>query len=368
MKLLFLAESRSVHSERWIRYFAERGHEIDWISLSASEVVAGFPNTRFHAVTSGPAPVRALSAARLARRLIREHQIDLVHAHYAGTYGVIGALIRMNPLVLTAWGSDVLGAGQTAVYGPLVRFALRSADLVTCDAEHLRDAIGRLGVSADRVHIVYFGTDTQWNHPNRADASLRASFGDGDGPVVISARTLHPLYDVGTLIRAVPLVLASRPDTRFVIAGDGPDRTDLEGLVSSLGVARAVRFLGALPSARIAEHLATADVYVSTSTSDGGLAATTAEAMACSTPVVITDFGQNRSWVEDGRSGRLFPIGDHVALAAALIPLLQDPEARRALGQAGREVIRARNDYHREMARVEALYDSLVRGVVPAPA
>lgn len=368
MRILFLAESLSIHSERWIRFFAERGHEIDWISLSPSDTAPAFPNTRFHPIVRGPAVWRAITAARLARRIVRERRIDLVHAHYAGTYGVIGAMTRFHPLVLTAWGSDILEAGRTALYGPLVRFALRAADAITCDAEHLRDAMHDLGVPRDRVRIIYFGTDTEWNHPGRARPERRADFGAGDGPVVISARNMHPVYDIGTLIRAVPLVLAAQPDTRFAIAGDGPERPALEELARSLGVERSVRFLGPLPASLIAEHLASADVYVSTSTSDGGLAATTAEAMACGTPVVITDFGQNRVWVDDGRSGRLFPVRDHAALAAELLPLLRDPQARRALGQAGRDVIRTRNDYHREMARVEALYVSLVRGkAAPRP-
>jgi L-malate glycosyltransferase len=359
-RLLFLAEGISIHSVRWIRYFAQAGWSVDWISLTPVPVGTDLGGARFHLVPSrGGAAWRAWQAVRMARAIIRDRRPDVLHSHYAGTYGVIGALCRFHPFVVTGWGSDVLLAPNSPWKKVLVQHVLRSADLITCDAGHMQQAIVTLGADPSRVRIVYFGTDTALFHPDRASQDWRARFGLGSAPVVISLRTLHPVYDVESLIRAVPAVLARVPEARVVIGGDGPDRPHLESVVAALGVGHAVTFIGFVLGPDLPATLASADVYVSTSTSDGGIAATTAEAMACGVPVVITDFGENRDWVEDGVSGRIVPLRSPDKVAEAVIALLGDAAMRRELGARGRQVIDTRNNYAREMARMGALYAEL---------
>lgn len=362
MKLLYLAEGQSVHSIRWIRFFADQGHDVDWISLAPPVAGSDLGRVRFHLVPGGgPQALRILRAVALARRLIRDRGIDLLHSHYAGTYGLVGALCGFHPAVLTAWGSDVLLAGKARLTRPLVRFALAQADLLTCDAGHMVRAMVGLGVPEDRIAIIYFGTDTTRYHPGNRSTALRERLGVGASPLVVSVRTLHPNYDNERLIRAIPAVLQAVPDVRFVLGGDGPDRAPLVALASELGVSRAVSFVGQIPPADLPAYLATADIYVSTSPVDGGLSASTAEAMASATPVVVTEYGENRLWVEHGVSGLVVPMRDAPAVAEALIRLLRNPEERRRLGAAGREVIDARNNYQREMARMGEMYERLVR-------
>jgi len=101
------------------------------------------------------------------------------------------------------------------------------------------------------------------------------------------------------------------------------------------------------------------DVYVSTSLSDAGIAASTAEAMACGLPVVITDSGENARWIEPGRNGFLVPLSEPGALAEKLLRLIDDPELRSRLGAAGRATIQERNDYQVEMAKMETLYQQI---------
>jgi glycosyltransferase involved in cell wall biosynthesis len=98
---------------------------------------------------------------------------------------------------------------------------------------------------------------------------------------------------------------------------------------------------------------------VSTSLSDAGIAASTAEAMACGLPVVITDFGDNGRWVKNGEGGFLFRPGDHEALAQAIVWLLTHEGARSAFGRVNRTTIEQHNDYEKEMAKMERLYEEL---------
>ena len=107
--------------------------------------------------------------------------------------------------------------------------------------------------------------------------------------------------------------------------------------------------------------LAGMDVFVSTSTSDAGIAASTAEAMACGVPVVITDVYENGDWLDDGRAGFLFPEGDSSELAAAVIRLAEmDQAGLRQMAESARKKICEENCLNTEMRRMEKLLFQLV--------
>ena len=109
--------------------------------------------------------------------------------------GLIGILTGLRPLIITAWGSDVLIAGKSALKKPFIKLSLCSADLVTCDAEHMRQAIMKLGVHEHKIRIIYFGTDISRFCPGSKSETLRRQLGALDRPMIISLRSLEPIYD-----------------------------------------------------------------------------------------------------------------------------------------------------------------------------
>ena len=364
MKLCFLAGADSIHSVKWVKYFADRGHEVHWISL-APATEAGVNNAKFYPMgglfPGRTRPLNFLLHPIYVRRLIARIKPDVLHAHYAGVNGVVGALSGFHPFVLTAWGSDVLIAAKSRIKGPLVKFALKKADVITCDADHMRDAMIRLGVNPEKINIIYFGVDTQKFRPGASNAALRARLGIFNSPAIISLRNFEPLYDVETLINAIPQVLEEVPEAKFVIAGRGSQETELKELARSLGVSDSTRFIGWVANDELPQYLTSVDVYVSTSLSDAGLAASTAEAMACGLPVIVTDSGENSKWVEEGKSGFIVPVKDAKILAERIILLLQNSEKGARFGEEGRKVIEERDNYSKEMERMEKIYRRIIQ-------
>jgi glycosyltransferase involved in cell wall biosynthesis len=117
----------------------------------------------------------------------------------------------------------------------------------------------------------------------------------------------------------------------LLIAGDGPERKPLEKQARTLGLDR-VRFLGSLPTNKLPELYAAADIFVLPSDHEPW-GAVTCEAAACRLPLVLSDrVGAAPDVLEDGVSGHLFPAGDEEALAGALERLLEDPAKRRRMG------------------------------------
>jgi glycosyltransferase involved in cell wall biosynthesis len=242
---------------------------------------------------------------------------------------------------------------------PLVNWVFRRADLVTCDAEHMRQAMIQLGIDRDKIRIIYFGTDVEKFQPRPRREEPRRTLGATEAPLVISVRSIEPIYNVETLIRAIPLVLQSVPSAVFVIGGEGSEKEKIFRLAEELGILRQVRFVGQLPNEQLPEYLNAADLYVSTSLSDAGLAASTAEAMACGLPVIVTDSAENKLWVREGEGGFVIPVQNPQILAEKVIALLQNPSTGKQWGNFNRRVIQERNNYYVEMGKMEKLYESL---------
>jgi len=367
MKILYIAGIESIHTQRWVKYFADRQYEVHLITNMPPNA---FPitNVKQYKLKRFLPDIKLLSYILsfiinvfYIMNLIWRIKPDAIHAHYIIPFGLWGALSRYHPLVMTTWGSDVLiDPYKNLMFKMLTRYALSKADSVTCDADHVVRAIQKLKTDPGKIELIYFGTDTKRFSPDRRSNALRERLGLNDTPLIISVRNLAPIYDIGTLIRAVPLILSKVPDAKFVIAGRGPEEDSLRELVSYLGVSDHVFFIGYISQDDLPAYLASSDIYVSTALSDAGLAASTAEAMAAGLPVVITDFGDNRKWVTDGVNGFLVPLGDPDAVAKKIVYLLESKNDRMVFGQANRKVIEERNSYHREMSKVEELYQKLV--------
>lgn len=380
MKICFIRHPGSIHTKRWIEYFARKGHEMHVIYFKGDfgtglEVNKHFPelvqleNVHIHCVKGFDYRfeikfvtylLNTIMKVRNLRRKIKEIAPDIVDAHTLNYYGWLGALSGFHPFVATAWGSDVLIApAQSALLRILIKYSLRKADLITCSGENLKEEMIKLGADSEKVNLIYHGVDTRSFSPTQKDRTLRVKLNIFESPAIISVRNLKPIYDVESLVRAIPIVLGQIPEVKFIIAGDGEQRDHLEKLASSLGIAGSVRFTGWILHDELPKYLATANIYVSTSLSDS-ISVSLLEAMACELPVVVTDSGDNRNWIRDGENGFVVPVKSPDVLASKIMHLLQNENVMYRFAQANRQMIMEKANYEKEMAKMERLYKNLL--------
>jgi len=366
MKLCFLADVRSIHTRRWVEYFAKE-HEIDMITLNYTnkegiiqEEVYEKMGVRVHKV-SKTMPFLLFAPFKI-RRLIKKIKPDIVHAHYVTQYGFCGAFSGFHPLVISAWGSDVLvDPKKSKIFGFMVKFGLGGADLITCNGENLKETIMELSKDHQKIKIVYHGVDTKNFNPSKRDKAIIKSLFKDDFPTVISTRGLKPIYDVESLIKAIPLVLKQVPDAKFIVANNGSQEAHLKELAKSLDILDSIKFVGMIKHDELPKYLASSDVYVSTSLSDG-IALSTMEAMACELTPVITGVGDNKNWVRDGQNGFVVSTKDPKSLAEKIIYLLENEDVRKRFGEVSRKIIEEKGDYYREMEKMKELYEEMARG------
>jgi glycosyltransferase involved in cell wall biosynthesis len=361
--LAFIGNPASIHVQRWITFFARRGHAVALLegfgNGASAELDERIRVIRYDARGSVRLPlVSALHAGRVVRGHLRELKPDVVHAHTVQPYGRQAAVAGYHPYVVSAWGSDVL----IPISSWRARFwqqrTLSQADLVTTVSPYMREAVIRGGAIAERVVEVQHGVDTRRYLPADVPAGSLRHLGLDDRPYVFSPRAVTPLYNHETILEA----FASLGDGhQLVMTRRNADSAHVERLTAEItrrGIRDRVRTVDASDDDMVALYQG-AGVVVSAPLSDS-FPISLLEAMACGTPVVAGDLPPVRAVLEGLVPASIVPTKDAEAMATAMRRMLtMSPEERRRLGAALREMVVETADYEANMLRMEGLYREL---------
>jgi glycosyltransferase involved in cell wall biosynthesis len=276
---------------------------------------------------------RAMAAALLPRlREMRQRfRFDVIDAEFFWPDGPAAMLLAraLNvPFSIKARGADIQYWGERPGIREQILAAGQAANGLLAVSAALKQVMAGLGMPEEQIRVHYTGVELERFRPSdRAAAKARLGV---KGPLLVSAGALIPRKGQAITLRA----LEQLPDATLLLVGDGPDRGALEQQATRAGLKSRVRFLGSRPHADLPELLGAADVMVLPSSSEG-LANAWVEALACGTPIVISDVGGARELLRDERAGRIVA-REPEAIAAAVQALLgsrPDPSAVRAAAE-----------------------------------
>jgi len=361
MKICYVNKGISIHDQKFLKFLVNNeGFEVHLLSYHSGEI-ATIPGLVVHQIPL-PKTFRKLSfiaAALVTPLMIRKIKPDIVHGNYLLTYGFYSALANYHPLLQMAWGSDVLIAPKNWLYRPFIKYALKCADLVTVDCESGRNAIIELGYPAEKIIVFPWGVDLTYFNPKVVGDEIRQSLGWDDNLIVVCTRRHESVYGLNDLIDSIPEIITKCRDARFLFIGDGTLTEELKQQVIQLGVEEYVKFTGEICNSDIGRYLATSDVYVSPSLSDGA-SVSLLEAMACGMPVVVTDVEAIMEWVEDSKNGFIVPVGDSSLLADKICLLIENGDLRNLFGKRNYEIIRERAIWDDNVQFLKKIYYELI--------
>lgn len=356
MKICFLADAGSIHTARWCDHFASLGYEVHVITFRNANI----KSAAVHYIDAGAIDVsggnwKVLLKVPEVKRLLRKIKPHILHAHYATSYGLVGALANYHPYVVTALGSDVLiSPKSSAIYRMVLRFVFRRSDWATAMAEHMRNAMLDLGVPPQKVTTVPFGID-----PAVFNAKQRQL--PADRFVITSTRNFESVYNLPHLIKAISKVRSEINDLQLNLIGDGSKRAEVERLVKDEQLDDVTKFFGRIPQPEIAKVLNGSHVFVTVSLSDGNNISLN-EAMACGTYPIATDIPANTQWIDDKVNGRLVPVNDVDTLAAALLDVYRNyGSIQQKAFETNQRIISKKAIWSTNMAIVEEHYKKLNR-------
>jgi glycosyltransferase involved in cell wall biosynthesis len=359
MKIMHVCNASSIHTQRWSNWFAENGHDIYlvsslWSTNNYPSNIKKLPLMRFPLKQY---PVSSLLSSFFwllqLKEYIKKIKPDVVVCTYMIIYGYLGALSNFHPLIQYTSGSDVLiEPKKNIIFKILVKYSLSKADLILAPSYEMKNEILKMNIT-NPIKFAIKGVDTHLFSPNKTFNHKENISIPTDSFIIISTRHLNPLYDVETLINSMPSLLKNNKKIHLIVVGNGIQKDYLKKLVSRLDIESNVHFTGAIPHDELPYYLNLADVYVSTSLSDG-TSNSLLEAMACGVPVVVTDIPSNRYWIKDGDNGYLFSPKNSKNLSELLLNLFNDPEKRQLMGRYSRNQIIEQGDYQNEMKKVES--------------
>lgn len=294
-------------------------------------------------------------------RFFRERRVDVVHAHnfgpliYGGLSARIGGRPGSRPRVVYSEHNQVNSASERDLQK--FRWYVRLADRVVNVSEDLQRTLGgKLGVRVP-MQVVHNGIDGR-RFEGVSGEAVRRELGLAPDDVVFgTAVVLSKQKGIPHLLDAIPSVLAAVPRARFVVAGDGPLRAELEAAARAKGLEGRVLFPGYRRD--VPQLLSAFDVYVLPSLWEG-LPLALLEAMALGRPIVCTSVGGNPEIVRDGENGLVVPPADPGALAAALSRVGNDEALRAAMRSRNTERFRDHFSLASMTRAHEALYERLV--------
>ncbi len=238
-------------------------------------------------------------------------------------------LPREIPMAVTFWNGDLTYfAKWTGVEmltkKRLVMHGLRRVNAITVNSRTALDAAVSLGAAADKITLVrYPGADLELFYPHPKDQA-RERLRIGARHVVLCPRGLGTFFNSDIIVEAAAKMISRHPDTLLLFISGVGGREEWERhikLADRLGIAEKMRWDGQIPWEDMPWYYCAADVMVSVKTADS-CPNCMIEAMACGTPVVMSDTPQNREWIEDGTNGFLCPPRDPGVIADRILKLL----------------------------------------------
>lgn len=299
-------------------------------------------------------PLFVLSELLYLTRLLRSRKIDVIHAHWLIPQGAVALLARClagrrPAVVCTSHGSDLFGLSGKP-FTKIKREIIRRCDRITVVSNAMRTYASRIGGRQD-IDVLSMGVDLRHRFVPSLDTPRQAH-------QILFAGRLVEEKGVRYAILAMPAIVKAYPHAELHVAGDGPERRELEALAARSGVAGHVVFLGALDPASLRERYCQATVFVVPSLQEG-LGLVLIEALGCECAVIATDLPAIADVIIDGVTGRICRQKDSEDLAEKIIALLADAPLRTALARAGRQHVLARYDWHHVARRYGALIADL---------
>ncbi len=349
---------------------AEKGHEIHFITYQQPVRLNGFHANIFYHEVRVPTyplfdyPPYELALASTMVDVILNHDLDLIHAHYAIPHASAAYTAkqivkqktgRIVPVITTLHGTDITLVGRDKTYEPVVTFSINESDSITAVSDNLRAETFKHFDIKKEIEVIHNFVDVH-RYNKKPVAAFRQVIAPNNEKIIIHASNFRKIKRIDNVMEIFKNIHAALP-AKLLMVGDGPERPIAEDLTRQYGLEADIRFLG--KQEQMEEILAVSDVFLLPSEYESfGLAAL--EAMAASTVVISSDAGGLNEININGVTGYTSPVGDVAEMSKNAIELLQDEAKLKAFKHNALKEAKL-FDIHHIIPKYEALYRKFCR-------
>jgi len=349
-----------MHTNKWIKYFHDKGHEIhciwnewieykiDWVKYySYQDKIKDSLMWKFFIF-------RLIWFTIFWINNIKNINPDVTHLHFIGLWSLIALFYKSKKLITTIWWSDILVLPKKIpFYKKLVKSILHKSDLITMDWFNTYNEALSYWVHKDKLRMIGFWIDTKIfkNLNIKKDSSKPIK--------IISLRSLNTIYDINTIINAANILKNMWKDFIIDIYWDWSEKENLINMTNNLNLKKYINFKWRYNNTDLPLYINNSDIYVSVSLSDSWLAWSTGEAMACWVPAIITDNADNSKWVDNFKNWFIIPNKSPEKLAEKINYFIENRDKLISMWEKNTSIIKERNDYYNEMEKVNIIYKTI---------
>ncbi len=367
MKLLLLSNPNSVHTIKWAKSLA--GNGIDIIIFGLGDLtVNDYENIRnIKVVTLNEfitrdegafSKLKYLKALPKIKSIIKEFKPDIVHAHYASSYGLLGALSGFSPFILSVWGSDIFTfPHKSFLHKTMIQFNLKKADKILSTSHVMAKEIKHY--TDKNIEVTPFGIDME----QFKVLEVKSVFSKND-IVIGTVKTLEEKYGIEYLIKAFKILSDKYPELplKLLIVGGGSLEKELKQLTKDLNIEDKTIFTGKVPFEDVPKYHNMLSVSVSVSVSNSeSFGVAIIEASSCAKPVVVSNVGGLPEVVEDDITGFVVPPRDEKETAKAIEKLVLDEDLRINIGNNGRDRVRELYNWDDNVKQMIDIYKEMAK-------
>jgi len=368
-KVLMLADANNPHVIKWVNGLLSKGFSVSLFSLTRCNHDNFAVNAIFNIVCfdfdintnrkneGNISKLKYLKVLAHLRRYINEVKPDILHSHYASSYGLLGALSGFHPYVISVWGDDVFEFPRKSIlHKSLLKFNLLKSDCILSTSNVMLKETKKY--TSKNILVTPFGIDLDFFKPLVVDSVF-----DKHDIVIGTVKTLEDKYGVEYLIRAFKILTDRNPTSplKLLIVGVGSQEEYLKKLVSELGLNNHAIFTGRVDYSKVPYYQNMLDVSVSVSTSDGeSFGVAVIEASACEVPVVVSNVGGLPEVVVNNETGFVVNPRSAEQTANAIEKLIQNIDLRIEFGRNGRDRVRRLYNWVENLDLMVEIYDKVI--------
>ena len=365
MKILILSDPSSPHTIKWVNSLHRKGIEIFLFGLSKYDPTQYDDGIRIESLQT-PDSIKAkldgnflkliyLTAFPRLKKIIRTFKPDILHAHYAASYGLIGAFTGFHPFILSVWGIDILKFPNNSVlHKRMIEYSLKKADKVLATSYYLAKETNKY--TSKEILITSFGIDTDKFKPKIVDPIFKK-----DDIVIGTVKSMERKYGIEYLIKSFSIIKQKYPhkNLKLLLVGGGSLEDKFKQMIDELGITDSSIITGQISFNKVADYhnQLTIAVYVSKVESFG---VSILESSACEKPVVVSDVGGLPEVVENDVTGVIVKANDIEATTVAIERLILDKELREKFGNAGCVRVRDKFDWQKNVNDMINIYNHTV--------
>ncbi|MBL7086416.1 MAG: glycosyltransferase [Candidatus Cloacimonetes bacterium] len=359
MKICYLADARSVHTQRWVKSVAAAGHKVVVITFRPAEIegvpVYTIKTPRFIKI-SPTAPFWSrfnyLFGKRQAKKIVDSFSPDILHAFWVTSYGFLSTRLDHPNYLVSVWGQDITKSPNNWLMRKIIQFNLSRAKKVFCTSKFLLNKTSVFIENANKLVHLPFGVDLDKFSPKHINHNQ-------DKIIIGSTKSFEKVYGLEILIKAFSEIHMLHTNTELLLVGKGSELLALQNLVRHLEIEKVVTFQSPVNYINIPQILNKIDIFVMPSFSEAfGVAAL--EASAVGIPVIGSQVGGIPEVIEDGVTGILVPPGNVEALINALEKLVKSPELRYEYGNNGWKFVQKRYVWEDNVNELLAEYKNII--------